>query len=402
MPKLTAAFVRSVEKPGRHSDGQGLYLNVTKSGAKSWVMMWKRDGRVREMGLGSATGEGKIGALALADARQAATVARQQIAADIDPIAEKRRKKVKSFGQCADSLIESLRPGWKNEKHAAQWEMTMKVYAAPLRERSVHEIATEDVLRVLKPIWQGKPETASRVRGRIEKVLDFAKARGMREGENPARWKGNLDHLLSRPVKLLRGHHEAMAYPEVPAFMAKLRDQPGTGALALQFAILTACRSGEVLGAEWSEIDFEAGLWTIPAARMKAGREHVVPLTSEAVSILRQMAEVSSIGFVFGGAKPGKPLSSMAMAMTLRRMKVDVTPHGFRSSFRDFAGNETNAPREIAEEALAHTVGDAVERAYRRGAAIVRRRALMETWASFLSAPAGGNVRLLKAKEVAA
>lgn len=392
MPKLTAAFVRSVEKPGRHSDGQGLYLNVTKSGAKSWIFMWKRDGRVREMGLGSATGAGKIGALGLADARQAANVARQSIAAGIDPIAEKRRQKVMTFGECADALIDSLRPGWRNDKHAAQWTMTMKVYAKTLRSRSVREIATEDVLNVLKPIWQKKPETAARVRGRVEKVLDFAAARGMREGENPARWKGNLDHLLSKPSKLTRGHHAAMPYAEVPAFVDRLRGQAGTGARALEIAILTACRSGEVLGAEWSEIDLVARLWTIPATRMKAGREHVVPLTAPAVEILRSLQADGGGAFVFAGAKPDKPLSNMSMAMVLRRMKIDVTPHGFRSSFRDWAGNETGFPREIAEEALAHTVGDAVERAYRRGTAIERRRVLMDAWASYVVAPAEGNV----------
>lgn len=392
MPKLTAAFVRSVTKPGRHSDGAGLYLNVTAAGAKSWVLLWKRNGRVREMGLGSATGVGRIGAVSLATARERADEARRLIASGGDPIAEKRRERTSTFGEAADALIASLESGWRNDKHRSQWQMTMREYAAPLRKRSVRDITTEDVLGVLKPIWLEKPETASRVRGRIEKVLDYARAKGMREGENPARWRGNLDHLLPKPSKLSRGHHAALAYADVPSFMGKLAEEPGAGARALELTILTACRSGEVLGADWSEIDLDARLWTIPAARMKAGLEHVVPLSCRAVDLLRGLKPSAPGRYVFPGAKPGKPLSNMAMAMTLRRMKVDATPHGFRSSFRDWAGNETSFPREIAEEALAHTVGDATERAYRRKAAVERRRKLMEAWAMFLTARSTGNV----------
>lgn len=336
------------------------------------------------MGLGSATGAGKVGALTLAMAREKAEGARRILATGGDPITEKRRQKTLTFGETADDLIDSMKAGWRNEKHQAQWEMTLATYAAPIRKKSVSAITTEDVLGILKPIWLAKPETASRLRGRIEKVLDYARAKGLREGENPARWRGNLDHLLPRAAKLTRGHHAAMAYSEVPRFITHLQDIPGAGARALELAILTACRSGEVLGAEWSEIDLDKQTWTIPAGRMKAGREHAVALSQRAVDLLGRLKETADGSFVFPGAKGDKPLSNMAMTMVLRRLKIEVTVHGFRSSFRDWVGNETSFPRELAEEALAHTVGDAVERAYRRGSAIERRRQLMNAWAEYV------------------
>ncbi|MCC2654631.1 MAG: integrase, partial [Microvirga sp.] len=241
----------------------------------------------------------------------------------------------------------------------------------------------EDVLRVLRPIWLTKSETASRLRGRIERVLDFAKARGMRTGENPARWRGHLDAVLPRRQKLTRGHHKAMPFDEVPAFVSRLRDAQGVAPRALEFLILTAGRTGEVLGAAWDEIDIEAGIWTVPAVRMKAGREHRVPLTQRALAILAELHEARTGEHVFPGLKRGKPLSSMAMEAVLRRMKIDATVHGFRSAFRDWAGERTHFPREIAEAALAHLVGDAVERAYRRGDALEKRRELMSAWDSF-------------------
>jgi integrase len=272
---------------------------------------------------------------------------------------------------------------WRNAKHRSQWTMTLTVYCGPLRSKPVAEVGIEDVLTVLQPLWTAKPETASRLRGRIERVLDFARARGQRSGENPARWRGHLDALLPKRAKLTRGHHKAMPFDDVPAFMSSLRERDGVAPLALEFAILTAARSGEVLGARWDEINLDAGLWTVPAARMKGSRAHRVPLSERAVEILRQMEQARISEFVFPGLKHNRPLSGMALEMVLRRMKVDVTVHGFRSAFRDWAGERTTFPREIAEAALAHLVGDAVERAYRRGDALEKRRRLMDAWARF-------------------
>jgi integrase len=256
----------------------------------------------------------------------------------------------------------------------------------PLRAKTVDTIATDDVLAVLKPIWTTKAETASRVRGRIEKVLDAAKAKGFREGENPARWRGHLDHLLPGPSKLTRGHHAAMPYEDVAGFVAELREREATAALALEFCILTAARSGEVLGARWSEIDRDKKIWTVPATRMKAGREHRVPLPGRALAVVGQLAEAKQGDFVFPGQRRDKPLSNKAMDRVLRRVGTDVTVHGFRSSFRDWAGNETGYPRELIETALAHVIGDRAEQAYRRSDALERRRDLMTAWESYCTA----------------
>jgi integrase len=297
-----------------------------------------------------------------------------------------------TFGEAADALIESMASSWRNEKHRRQWKMTLTVYCEPLRSKSVAEVGTEDVLKVLQPLWKTKPETASRLRGRIERVFDFARARGQRTGENPARWRGHLDAILPRRAKLTRGHHKAMPFDEVPAFMAALREREGVAPRALEFTILTAARSGEVLGARWDEVNLEACVWTVPAARMKAGREHRVPLSAPAVEILRQMEHKRLGEYVFPGMRSGRPLSVMALEMVLRRMKVDVTVHGFRSAFRDWAGERTHFPREVAEAALAHLVGDAVERAYRRGDALEKRRKLMDAWSNFFDQKSGPNV----------
>jgi integrase len=284
----------------------------------------------------------------------------------------------------ADDVRRSLSLGFRNEKHKAQWKSTLENYAAPLRPKPVDIIGTDDVLTVLKPIWTIKPETASRIRGRIEKVLDAAKAKGFRSGENPARWRGHLDHLLPRPSKLSRGHHAAMPYEEVANFIAKLRTREATAALALELCILTAARSGEILGMRWSEIDFDNKVWTVPANRMKAGREHRVPLSSPATAILRHLERMKIGDLVFPGQTRGKPLSNMAMQMMLRRMKIDyATVHGFRSSFRDWAGNVSNFPRELIETALAHVIGDKAEQAYRRSDALEKRRLLMDEWAAY-------------------
>lgn len=302
-------------------------------------------------------------------------------------------------GKWRTEVSEALSAGFRNEKHKAQWQMTLRTYAAPLRPKPVDTITTEDVLAVLKPIWTEKPETASRLRGRIEKVLDAAKAKGRRDGENPARWRGHLDHLLPKPLKLTRGHHAAMPYEQVPSFLAELRKREASAALALEFCILTAARSGEALGLRRSEIDFEKKVWTVPASRMKAGREHRVPLSARAFAIAKELARAHSGEFLFVGQSRNKHLSNMAMDMMLRRMKQDdVTVHGFRSSFRDWAGNVSTFPREVTETALAHVIGDKAEQAYRRSDALEKRRKLMDAWAAFCEARKPGNVVTLKAR----
>jgi len=333
------------------------------------------------MGLGSAA------SVPLADAREKAITARRKITYGINPIDERKSEGgIPTFGEIADDVREALSVGFRNDKHKAQWKSTLETYAAPLRARPVDAIATDDVLAVLKPIWTTKAETASRVRGRIEKVLDAAKAKGFREGENPARWRGHLDHLLPRPSKLARGHHAAMPYEDVAAFIAKLRIREATAALALELCILTAARSGEILGVQWSEIDLDKKIWTVPANRMKAGREHRVPLSSRARAILNELKKARAGEFVFPGQAHNKPLSNMAMEMILRRMKIEnATVHGFRSSFRDWAGNETSYPRDLIETALAHVIGDKAEQAYRRSDALEKRRKLMEVWGTYCS-----------------
>jgi integrase len=376
--KLTARKVETA-KPGKYSDGGNLYLIVSESGARKWVLRFTWRGRAKEMGLGSAA------SVPLADAREKAASARRKIAQGLNPIEERKRDGgIPTFGEMADEVRESLSAGFRNEKHKAQWKSTLETYAAPLRAKPVDVIVTDDLLAVLKPIWTSKAETASRVRGRIEKVLDAAKAKGFREGENPARWRGHLDHLLPRPSKLARGHHAAMPYEEVAAFIAKLRERDATSALALELCILTAARSGEILGMRWPEIDLEKKVWTVPASRMKAAREHRVPLSPRAVAILRKLEKLKEGDFVFAGQARNKPLSNMAMEMVLRRMKVaEATVHGFRSSFRDWAGNVSSFPREIVETALAHVIGDKAEQAYRRGDALDKRRRLMDAWADY-------------------
>src|SRR5216683_5460282 len=382
--------VRKIEtaKPGKYGDGANLYLVVSETGAKKWVLRFTWRGKPKEMGLGSATG------VSLADAREKAATARRTIAKGINPIEERKRDgSIPTFGEVADELRQSLSQGFRNEKHKAQWKSTLENYAAPLRAKPVDIIGTDDVLAVLKPIWTTKAETASRVRARIEKVLDGAKAKGFRDGENPARWRGHLDHLLPRPSKLARGHHAAMPYEDVAAFIVKLRKQEASAAQALELGILTAARSGEILGMQWSEIDLDTKVWTVPANRMKAGREHRVPLSPRADDILRQLEALKAGAFVFPGQTRDKPLSNMAMEMVLRRMQVeDVTVHGFRSSFRDWAGNVSNFTREIVETALAHVIGDKAEQAYRRSDALEKRRKLMEAWSAYCEPKASTNV----------
>lgn len=381
--RLSSRAVATLSKPGRHADGGGLYLSVGPGEARRWVFLYRWRGRLKEMGLGG------LSSVSLAKARQRAEAARGLIADGIDPLEAKRTARaVPTFGEMADTLIADLGPQWRNPKHRAQWKSTLENEAAGLRSLPVDKIETVDVLEVLKPIWSAKPETASRVRGRIERVLDAAKAKGFRSGENPARWRGHLDHLLPKRQKLTRGHHAALPFARVPGFVAELRERDAMAALALEFAILTAARSGEVRGATWAEMDLAAKVWTVPANRMKAGREHRVPLSGRAIEILEKVKPLGGkpSAFVFPAAKPGTGLSDAAFSALLKRMGKEtgaLTPHGFRSSFRDWAWEKASYPRELAETALAHVVANETERAYRRGDALAKRRKMMDAWAAF-------------------
>jgi integrase len=402
--RLSARAAATITRPGRHADGAGLYLFVSKSGEtlrRRWVFRYAWQGRVREMGLGSPQ------TVPLARARELADAARRELTDGRDPIASREAAReafarVPTFGECADALIEAKSAEWRNAKHAAQWRMTLTEYAAPLRSAPVDEIDTEAVLSVLQPIWTEKPETAARLRGRIEAVLDAARAQGHvpRNDANPARWRGHLDKLLPKRQVLSRGHHAAMSYQDAPSFIRELREREAVAALALEFCILTATRSGEVFGAQWPEVDLSSGVWSIPAARMKAARAHRVPLSRRALEILERLAAARVGDFIFPGQRAGKPLSGMAMEMLLRRMGADdVTVHGFRSAFRDWAGNETDFPRELAEAALAHVIGDKAEQAYRRSDALEKRRALMDAWAAFLEPKAEDGASVLAFKK---
>ena len=377
--------------PGRHADGGGLYLIVDASRARRWAFMWTKDGKRRELGLGG------LAKVSLATARRRAAEAAERVGAGGDPIADRvaaqvaesqRAAEVQPFGEFADAWFETaVAPGLRNEKHRDTWRATLQTYCAPLRRKSIADIDTADVLSIVRPIWNTKTETASRIRGRIERVLDAATVLGARNDKaNPARWRGHLDQLLPRPKKLKRGHHPAMDWNDVPAFVAKLRARDAVTAKALEFIILTAARAGEALGARWAEIDLAAAVWTVPASRMKRGREHRVPLTPAAIAVLEAVRPLTGgqpAALVFPG-QTRRPMGPESLEMLRRRMGTgEYTTHGFRSSFRDWAGEETDAPREVAEGCLAHETGNAVERAYRRGDALAKRRELLEGWASY-------------------
>ncbi len=394
--KLTALKVEKAKQAGMYGDGGGLYLRVTHDNAKNWVFRFMLNGRPRWMGMGP------LHTVTLAEARKRAGEHRLRRHDGIDPIEARRAERLKArldaakavtFNECADAYIKAHRAGWRNAKHAAQWEATLATYAEPvIGGLSVQAIDTALVLKCLEPIWTIKPETAGRVRGRIEAVLDWATAREYRQGENPARWRGHLDKLLPARGKVRKvEHHAALPYAELPGFLAALREQEGIAARALEFTILTAARTGEAIGARWNEIDLLDKTWTVPAEHMKAGKEHRVPLSARAFAILEEMQahRHAEEGFVFPGGKHGKPLSNMAFLMLLRRMgRGDLTAHGFRSSFRDWAAERTNFPAEVAEMALAHTVSDKTVAAYNRSDLFERRRRLMQQWTTFCTTSA--------------
>jgi integrase len=381
--KLTPQGVRAAVKPGRYSDGGGLYLAVRAGGSKQWIFLYRWRGKLTEMGLGGVLG------VDLKEARKLAGEAREKVARGINPLtARQASEAIPTFGDAADDYVAAMSRQWSNAKHKAQWTTTLTTDAAKLRPLPVDQVTTEEVLAVLQPIWHVKPETASRLRGRIESVWDWAKTKHRLKGENPARWRGHLAYVLPRRQKLTRGHHAALPYGKVPAFVASLREREAMAALALEFLILTAARSSEVREAKWSEMDLKAKVWTVQATRMKAKREHRVPLTERALEVLAKvqvLSEGKADASVFPAANGG-PLSINAFRALLLRMDLkgsEVTPHGFRSSFRDWAGEVSNFPREVAEAALAHVVGDATERAYRRGDALEKRRKLMVAWSEY-------------------
>lgn len=392
--ELGALEVSRLTTPGMHAVGKvaGLYLQVLESGGRSWILRIKVGDRRRDMGLGGYPD------VTLAQAREKAQAKRELVSEGRDPISERQaaRNALKvaqasslTFKQSAAAYIAAHESSWRNLKHRNQWENTLETYAHPhFGDLQVRDIALPHILAALEPIWQTKTETATRVRGRIEQVLDWATARGYREGLNPARWRGHLDKLLAKPSKVSKTEHlQALPVADMGAFMTELRKHEGTGAKALEFAILTAARSGEVRGATWNEIDLKAGAWIIPAERMKAGREHRVPLSAAAVDLLKTLPRVAGTDLVFPAPRGGQ-LSDMTLTAVLRRMDAPAVPHGFRSTFRDWAAERTNYPRDMAEMALAHAISDKVEAAYRRGDMFEKRRRMMDDWAAFCAQPA--------------
>jgi integrase len=373
--------------PGVHPDGGGLYLQVTPGGGRSWFYRYSLYNKEHRVGLGSAL------AVPLKLARQLAGQARQLRAQGIDPLAQKRERrnahliesaKSVSFQDCAEQYILAHEHGWKNPKHRQQWRSTLSQYVYPtIGGLSVESVDTSLILKCLEPIWRGRTETASRIRGRVESVLDYAKARGYRNGDNPARWRGHLQSLLPQPSKI-NGveHHAALPYAEISTFMADLRRRGSTSARCLEFLILTAARTGEVIGATWDEIDPRSRVWTIPANRMKGGREHRIPLSDRAAEIVRIMQSRRENDFVFAGMRGGG-LSNMSLLAMLRTMGRSVTAHGFRSTFRDWASECTSFQNEVCEAALAHVVSDKTEAAYRRGDLFEKRRRLMDAWSAY-------------------
>ncbi|WP_405238895.1 tyrosine-type recombinase/integrase [Lentisalinibacter orientalis] len=416
---FSAKGVEAKNKPGIYADGGGLYLQVKRSAAeagdgrkmppvvKSWLYRYKVPKASAKSGYKDVwVGLGPVRDVTLAKAREAAKELRQWKREGLDPLTELRRRRGRvaadnTFREIAVAYIESNRAGWTSDKHAKQWSNTLDTYAYPvIGDTDVQDVDTVSVLEVLRPIWSTKTETATRVRARIEAVLDYAAALELRDGENPARWQGKLKKLLPAASRVKRvRHHPAMPYAEVPAFMQALREVEGIAARALEFTVLTAARTSEVIGATWDEIDLKAKLWTVPAERMKAGKEHQVPLCDAAVAVLEGMKAHGDTGYLFKGRDPDKPLSNMTMTKVLRRMgRDDVTVHGFRSSFRDWCAEATDYPHAVAEQALAHTIPNATEQAYRRGQLLKKRTLLMTDWCNYTSKPATAKVTRLRSK----
>jgi integrase len=398
MAKLTQASLRAlIRNPGRHSDGGGLYFRVLGAGKAYFVYRYRIGGRERETSLGP------FPELTLAEAREKHAALRKRVKVDkADPVADRKAaakavqpSAVPTFGQMADAYIETHEGVWRNPKHRRQWVKTLGEYSAKIRDLPVDEVKTADVLSVLKPIWNDIPESASRLRGRIQSVLEAAQALGHihEDRANPARWKGHLDHLLPKPGKLTRGHQKALPYGDVPEFVARLAATRNTAAKALIFTILTAARTSETLGMTWDEIDSQNAIWNVPAARMKMQKPHAVPLSDAALAILRaQETAQGKNPFVFPGGRPRQPLSAMAMAMLLRRIGVAATVHGFRSSFRMWAGDVAHIPFEVAEQCLAHAIGNETSQSYNRGDMLERRRPVMQSWCAYVTGKANTKV----------
>ncbi|MGX1306986.1 integrase [Amorphus suaedae] len=377
--RLSARKAASLTAPGRYADGGNLYLQISSNGGRRWTFKYTFRGRGHELGLGS------FKSVSLSRAREKAKEYRELLAEGRDPKDFRARAAlVPTFGQFADEFVSQMSAQFRNAKHVAQWRMTLTEYTAPMRDLPVDSIGTDHILATLQPIWTTKAETASRLRGRIERVLDSAKAKGLRDGENPARWRGHLETLLPKRQKLTRGHHQAMPYKQLPAFVDKLRRTESSSGRALEFLILTASRTSEVIEARWTEVDFEQAIWSVPPHRMKAGQLHRVPLSLRAIELLGEMKSLKSGEFIFPGQRPNRPLSNMALSKVLDRLQAKCTVHGFRSSFRDWAAEEAEAPREVAELCLAHNIASAVERAYQRGDLLYSRRKLLDSWQLYL------------------
>ena len=418
MPKvakeLSALEVKNLP-PGSHAVGgvAGLLLEVSSTGSKTWLLRVRTGTKRREIGLGGYP------STSLSEARQKARAVRQQIAEGQDPVAQRQAQKaallaqqasLKTFAWCVDSYLDGMEGQWKNAKHAAQWRSTLETYANPIIGKlAVQSIALPHVLEVLNQpqpdkgnaaLWDSKNETASRLRGRVEKVLDWATVHGYRDGLNPARWKGHLDAILKAPNKIQKTeHHKAIPYAEMNLFMKALRQQEGTGARALEFAILCAARSGEVRGATWAEFDLKKGLWTIPGERMKAGKPHTVPLSKQALQVIAAIEPTAGTDLVFPSPR-GKVLSDMTLTAVMRRMQLEAVPHGFRSTFRTWGGEQTAYPRDMLEFSLAHTLENKVEAAYMHGTQIEKRRKLMQDWADYIDLPQAQGENVIPLKSV--
>lgn len=389
---LTVKRIARLSQPGRYGDGHGLYLQVVSRKNMSWLLRYERGGRERWMGLGP------LHTINLYEAREKARTARQQLLSGIDPLEARAAERnaaalaaarALTFEAAAQAYFDAHERGWNNAKHRAQFLSSLKAYAYPkIGKLSVAAIDTGLVLKCLEPIWNAKTETANRVRNRIESVLDWATVRGYRTGDNPARWRGHLAEALPAREKIQKTvHHAALPFGELPGFMASLSGRTGTAARALEFTILTAARTGEVIGTKWTEFDLKTGVWTVPANRIKGGKEHRVPLSNRVLDILRALPVEKNNPYVFIGLRSGG-LSNMAMVALLKRMGRTETVHGFRSTFRDWAAERTNYHNHIVEMALAHAVGNKVEAAYRRGDLFDKRRRLMADWTAYCTSPA--------------